>query len=80
MDTTLNAIETLKSRKYVIAGMAIAALFFAYEWKHLRAVDAPPLTMHRCSPTTCCRRWVLKAAPDWCQPSKAQRCWTCEAP
>jgi RND family efflux transporter MFP subunit len=42
MDTTMNALETLKSRRYVIGGMAIAAVLLAVEWNHVRAVAAPP--------------------------------------
>ena len=42
MDTTMNALETLKSRKYLIAGVAIAGLLVALEWKHLRSVTSPP--------------------------------------
>jgi RND family efflux transporter MFP subunit len=42
MDTTMNPLETLKSRKYVIAGLAIAGLLLAVEWKHLRAIASPP--------------------------------------
>jgi HlyD family secretion protein len=43
MDTTMNAFETLKSRKYLIALVGIAGVLLAVEWKHLRAMAAPPV-------------------------------------
>jgi RND family efflux transporter MFP subunit len=40
MDTTLSAIETLKSRRYLLAAIGIAGILLAIEWKHVRG-DAP---------------------------------------
>src|SRR5689334_2518136 len=42
MDTTMNALETLKSRRYLLAGMAILGILLAVEWKHVRGDAAPP--------------------------------------
>jgi RND family efflux transporter MFP subunit len=41
MDTTLNALEILKSRRYLLAGVAISGILLAVEWNHLRGVAAP---------------------------------------
>jgi HlyD family secretion protein len=41
MDTTLNALEILKSRRYLLGAVAIAGILMAVEWKHLRSVASP---------------------------------------
>jgi HlyD family secretion protein len=41
METTLGPLETLKSRKYVLASVGIAGVLLALEWTHLRGVAAP---------------------------------------
>jgi RND family efflux transporter MFP subunit len=41
METTMNPLEVLKSRRYLLAAVAIAGILVAVEWKHLRAVASP---------------------------------------
>jgi RND family efflux transporter MFP subunit len=44
METTSNALEVLKSRRYLLAAVAISGILLGVEWKHLRGTTSPALS------------------------------------
>jgi RND family efflux transporter MFP subunit len=43
MDTTMNPLEILKSRRYLLGAVAISGILLAVEWNHLRGVASSPV-------------------------------------